>query len=214
MCTHGFYLFFFIKRLLFRTQWICWGLFYFKVCRRECKSFASWVHLKAPFARNGCQHTESIWKRKRPTIERMRVSVLAATLLHNSQAACVSNGRLITHSPHNLSRMQMWLLTCNAIVELPHNALCIYNAPLWEFADLIGTLLRITSCMVFFPPAPSLCRNQKGAGWLRWYRPSPSARAAAPAQCVLMLNFSAVQVMHQQKQRLEETTRQRRHCVG
>lgn len=82
----------------------------------------------------------------------MRVSVLAATLLHNSQAACVSNGRLITHSPPNLSRMQMWLLTCNAIVELPHNALSIYNAPLREFADLIGTLLRITSCMVFFPP--------------------------------------------------------------
>lgn len=81
----------------------------------------------------------------------LRICVLPATLLHNSPAASVSNGRLITHSPPNLSRMQMWLLTCNAIVELPHNALCIYNVPPREFADLIGTLLRKTSCMLFLP---------------------------------------------------------------
>lgn len=78
----------------------------------------------------------------------LRICVLPATLLHNSLAACVSNGRLITLSTPNLSRMQMWLLTCDAIVELPHNALRIYNVPLREFADLIGTLLRITSCTV------------------------------------------------------------------
>lgn len=59
----------------------------------------------------------------------------------------------------------MWLLTCNAIVELPHNALCIYNAPLREFADLIGTLLRITSCMVFFsPPLHAVARLHPSAG--------------------------------------------------
>lgn len=59
----------------------------------------------------------------------------------------------------------MWLLTGNAIVELPHNALCIYNAPLREFADLIGTLLRRTSCLAFSPPLPhAVARLHPAAG--------------------------------------------------
>lgn len=207
------FIFFLLNSFCFRHNESAEACFTFK-CAKTLLLECTWKHLLRSTAVSTQKASE-----KEANDRAMRVSVLAATLLHNSQAACVSNGRLITHSPPNLSRMQMWLLTCNAIVELPHNALCIYNAPLREFADLIGTLLRITGCM--FPPpaacsrtAPSLCRNQKGAGWLRWYRPSPSARAAAPAKCVLMLHFSAVQVMHQQKQWLEETKRQRRHCVG
>lgn len=73
----------------------------------------------------------------------------------------------------------MWLLTCNATVELPHNAPCIYNAPLREFADLIGTLLRITSC-------PPTRMHSHGSGSQREPEVGSGAAAAAAAEQVVL----------------------------
>lgn len=154
MRIHGFYLF-------YETAFVSYTINLLRpVLLRKCGGASAKTSL-----------LESTWKHllhsasvvtlrasvKRPTMEEWGSSSSQATPLHNSQAARVSSGRLITHSPPNLSRMQMWLLTCNAIVELPHNALCIYNAPLREFADLIGTLLHITSCMGPPPQPPAAC---------------------------------------------------------